>query len=368
MAFDIKNLFQVMPEAFGLDISDNAVKFMQLERDGRYFQPAHFGEIQLPRGVVEGGTIRKPKALAKKLRQEFKQYPGLSPYVIASLPDEEVFLKLVRVPRLTGNELKNAVRVEAERNIPIASEKAALDFSIFDQHTKKDVYDTMIVASRDEVVASYAGVLKDAGLHPLAIEPEVSAIARAAISGSASEKPIITVEIGANRTRLLAFARKFVVLTGSAEFGAERFVEAIAKGLNISVEEAAKMEWTPGLLKGEHGEKITEALTPLFSSLGDSIQSYIRFIRERMEEEGHPFQDVSKIILSGGGARVPGIEKHLGVVLKIPVKMVNPWTNVLPSPLKETPEISREESVRYTTAIGLALRGVERNFENVFSL
>jgi hypothetical protein len=37
----------------------------------------------------------------------------------------------------------------------------------------------------------------------------------------------------------------------------------------------------------------------------------------------------------------------------------NPWINILPEPQKAVKELPFEESLKYTTALGLALRGMK---------
>ena len=67
--------------------------------------------------------------------------------------------------------------------------------------------------------------------------------------------------------------------------------------------------------------------------------------------------EIGKILLSGGGAGLLGFCSFLSRELKIRVELGNPWINILSEPIKEVPVLSFGESLRYTTAFGLALRG-----------
>jgi hypothetical protein len=42
----------------------------------------------------------------------------------------------------------------------------------------------------------------------------------------------------------------------------------------------------------------------------------------------------------------------------------NPWVNILPEGKKET-KLSFEESLKYTTALGLALRAIKENDKSI---
>ncbi|MDX1535350.1 MAG: pilus assembly protein PilM, partial [Candidatus Spechtbacterales bacterium] len=113
----IKNFFEVLPPAVGLDISDSSIKYAQLERKGRYFNLLAHGERDIPKGIVESGRIQNPKMLSEILEETLvKNKPsGLSSYVVASIPDEEIFLKVITLPNVPKKEIKNMILVEAER-------------------------------------------------------------------------------------------------------------------------------------------------------------------------------------------------------------------------------------------------------------
>jgi len=70
-------------------------------------------------------------------------------------------------------------------------------------------------------------------------------------------------------------------------------------------------------------------------------------------------KEISKVLLCGGGANLKGLPELLSSELKIPVEIGNPWINILPEFKKEKSKLSLETSLSYTTAFGLALRGVE---------
>jgi Tfp pilus assembly PilM family ATPase len=66
---------------------------------------------------------------------------------------------------------------------------------------------------------------------------------------------------------------------------------------------------------------------------------------------------MEKIILCGGGANLKGIIPFLVKRLNIQVEIGNPWINMNFG--KKLPSITKQDSVRYSTVIGLALRGLQ---------
>ena len=68
--------------------------------------------------------------------------------------------------------------------------------------------------------------------------------------------------------------------------------------------------------------------------------------------------DIKEIILCGGDANLAGLTEYLTLTLKIPVKLANVWLNVF-SFEEYVPEIEFNKSLKFATAVGLALKGKE---------
>ena len=70
--------------------------------------------------------------------------------------------------------------------------------------------------------------------------------------------------------------------------------------------------------------------------------------------------DIEKIILCGGESNMAGLTDFFSQELKKPVELGNTWVNV--TTFKNyVPEIARNISLTYATAVGLALRSFEKN-------
>lgn len=360
MLTNIRQFFEVIPPAVGLDISDSSIKYAQLERSGRYFKLVAYGERDIPSGVVESGKVKDAKKLSDVLREALieKGPKGLSRYVVASIPDEEVFLKMITMPNVPDKEIDSSILVEAERNIPIPSDNMYLDHESLGFHPERKHLDILLSASRKDSIDTYIEAINNAGLKPLAMEPEVAAISRSAIKGGETKKPVIILEVGANRTRLIVFVKNAPIITGATDFSAPDVTKTIAGVLGIEEAKAKELQWTPDLLEDDKvGDSLKQALHPLYQKLIESINNYSAFLQDREDNRDPEMHQVDKVIVSGGGARIPGIAESLSMQLQLPVEIVNPWVNVLPPRLKEIPELSRSEAVRFTTAIGLALYG-----------
>lgn len=371
------------PEAFGLDISDLSLKIIKLKKGGGKIKLTSFGEFEIEKGIIETGEIKNVEKLAEILKKAKTKTSGQKlkeKEVICSLPEEKAFLAIIQLPKMEEEEVKKAAFFEAQNYIPLPLEDVYLDSKIIPPlYNSLDHLDVLIVALPKKIIDPYVKALKKAGFYPRVLEVESFAIARAVIKGGISSKPVLIIDFGATRTSFIVFSGKTVRFTSSIPISSQLFTEAISKALEIEPEKAEILKRVYGLSKpGEmkmkavktngflfqkeagYGKRIFDALIPAVIDLGEQIRTCLDYYQSHASHE-HLAPDhsvVEKVLLSGGGVNLPGLADFLEDFLKIPVKIANPWVNVLPAPLKGFPQLPPEESLKYTTAIGLALRGI----------
>jgi len=361
---NILNFLTLKPETFALDISDFSLKIIKLKKRGNSLTSASFLEEKIRPGLVKRGEIKDEDALAKIIKKSLSKVKGeklKTNYVVASLPEEKSFLQVIQMPRIPPEDLKSAVVYEAENYIPLAIEDVYLDSQIVKPvFNHLDHYDVLIVAVPKKTADSYLNCLQKADLIPQAFETESLAIARAMIKKNMSPFPVLLVDMGASRTRFIIFSGFSIRFTTSIEVSAQKFTEIIAKNFKIDFKGAEKIKIKHGLTGDK---KIFESLIPTITDLKEQIKKYILYYQTHSSHEhlAQEHKNVEKIILSGGGARLKGLVDFLSSELALPVEIGNPWVNILEDPPKEVPKIPFEESLKYTTVLGLALGAVRRN-------
>ncbi len=357
----------IHPAAFGLDISDLSIKVAQLKKGKGGFFLSSFGEFPVAPGIIERGQIKKEKELAEILKGVRTQVQGekiKTPYVVASLPEEQAFLQIIQLPRIGKEDLESAVRFEAENYVPYSLDTMEIDFEqvapVVDHLNHTDVF---LAALPKATVASYVAVLKTAGLVPLALEIESSAVTRALIQNETAPVPVLVVDLGATRTSFIVFAGYSLRFTVSIAVSSSRLTQSIGESLHVGFKEAEALKGQYGLEDqvSASGKRVFEALLPPLTDLVEQIKKHINYYESHAGHEHleRPASTIQKIVLCGGGANLKGIAQFLVGELRKEVGIGNPWVNILPTPLKELPPLSFAESLRYTTAFGLAIRGAK---------
>jgi type IV pilus assembly protein PilM len=356
------------PDTFGLDISDLSLKIIKLEKRGRFFDLASFGEEKIKPGIVKEGKIKNEKALTKIIKEAIAKVKGKklgTKYLVASLPEEKSFLQVIQMPRMSEEDLKSAVIYEAENYIPLPIDQVYLDSQIVPPvYNHLDHLDVLIAALPKETVDPYVSCFKKANLKPVSLEIESLAIARALIKKEVTASPFLLIDLGETRSGFIVFSGHSLRFTSSIPVSAQNFTEIISKVLGVNLAEAERLKIENGLQsKGKKGKEIFEALIPALTDLIEQIKRHLAYYQTHASHEHLPpnGKGIKKVFLCGGGANLKGLPEFLATALKIPVELGNPWINILADPQKGLKELPLDKSLRYTTALGLALRGVKKH-------
>jgi len=335
------------------------------------------GEKDIAPGVIREGRIVEQEKLVSLIEETLQEVKGeklSSNYVVASLPEERAFFKVIQMPKIQEGDLRSAVIYEAENYIPMPIEQVYLDFQVVPPlHGELDHLDVLIGAVPKEMVDPYLFALKEAGLEPKALEVESLAITRALIKDEISPSPVLLIDFGATRTSFIIFSGHALRFTTSISVSSASFTEIIAKNLGVPLKEAEELKKKYGLeekikLKMDREEtdlrkkrsKIFEILMPALIDLAQQIDKHLHYYQTHSSHEhlAPDNQGVSKILLCGGGSNLKGLPEFLEQKIKIPVELGNPWINILTE--KEKPTMPLSKSMAYTTALGLALRGAKK--------
>ena len=358
-----RNISQITPPAFGLDLSDLSMKMAFLKKHRKEIKLESFYRKEIPRGIIKEGKIQKKDDLVKVIKgavKEAKNKKLKTKYVVCSLPEQHAFVQVIQLPKMDLAEAKEAVKWEAEANIPISIEEVYLDWEVVKPLVNRlDHLDILINAVPRTLVNDYVEVLEGAGLQPVALEIESLATARSLVKDGITKKPFLIVDLGATRTSFIIFSGHAVRFTTSIAISNRVMINTIAKSLKITKAEAWRRKVGVGLGKTEQGNELLSILLPTLNSLIEEIEKYRVFHKEHAAPHEHGSAgEISKIILCGGGANLKGLPQFLSQRLKTSVVCGNPWVNILKSPIKSIPQLSYQESLTYVTALGLALRDI----------
>ncbi|MDO8562043.1 MAG: pilus assembly protein PilM [bacterium] len=355
----------LVPRSAGIDISDSSVKWMVMAPHKKGNKVISYGLLPIPEGVVEKGMIRNAGVFAEILKQVKGKMGGVS-RAHAGLPEEAVYVFSMHVPENTAREqILSMIEFELEDRVPLSPKDAVYDFNVITEHDDGLGEEIGVVVFPSEFARSYREAFEAAGIELLSLELEASSIARAISIKSldsaeikhADEPIILSVDFGRARTGFSVLKRGIPIFTSTVEVGGDAITHSVMEKLSLSPEEAQIFKNNQGLLAEGTKSSGIEALVGAVSALSDEVAKYYHYWDTRRNDKGEHMTPIGRVLIVGGSANLKGLPDYIAGRIQAPTELPNVWENVC-SFDEYVPPIDRRDSLRYVTAIGLALRGI----------
>ena len=136
---DSQDLLSFLPKhAIGLDISDNSIEALELEKKFNKVTVLAYARKKLEPGIVENGQVLNKEKLIDSIKDLFSS-PTPSHFkskdVILSIPESKTYIHVFRLPTVISEDnVGQSVQYEAEATFPISFDDAYHDYEI----VKKD--------------------------------------------------------------------------------------------------------------------------------------------------------------------------------------------------------------------------------------
>jgi len=356
--FDLLNL---NPDTFGLDISDLSLKIVKIKKQKDGLKFSAINESPLSSGVIQQGEIKDGKKLTQTIKQLVNKTHDLNTrHVVVSLPEEKSFVRLIEMPKMSKQEIKSAVRFEAENYIPFSAEKVYLDSQIIEpldgssNHTE-----VLLAALLKKTVDPYVVAICEAGLIPMSMETESQATVRALVKHQKTKTPIFIIDIGATCSNFSVYFGNSIRFTSFIPFSSDKLNRAIAENMKIEPSKAEELKASYGFQQtGARAKKLFKIMLPILTEFSWEIKKHIDYYHAHAKDTKF-FSDgkeIKNILLCGGGANLRGLLKFLSQETGLIVQKGNPLVNLPMEDRKIKDPLKRQKLLSYTTVIGLALR------------
>ena len=262
--------------------------------------------------------------------------------------EAQAVTRLIELPNLTDKELSAAINFEADQYIPLPIKDVNLQYKVLSRPSPGSggKMSVLLVAAPKRVIDKYLEVVKMSGLALTAIETESSALARA-LSNKADPHSLI-ISMGASSTELVLVKEGNIFFTRSIASGGISLTKAVMAEFNLAQNQAEEYKMAYGILEDKLSGKIARILKPVLEVVVVEILKAIEYARSHMGD-----QPLSRIIICGGGAYLPGLAEFIAEKTSVEVSLGDPWANFSKEGLAL--KIPGQGSF-YAVATGLALR------------
>lgn len=333
----------------GFDISDQSIRFVELVRSNTTISLKSFGEEKIPPGVVSAGKIVNKDQFCKVVTNLRKKYNFSTVHV--SLPEEQVYLFEIDIPKVASDNIRQTIELSLEEHIPITATDTLFDYDLVSETT--DNYTVQVQAVPEAIVNAYLAPLAEAGLTVVSLELEAQAIARAILTPN-DPHTYMVLDFGSTRTGVSFISNGIVSFTTTFDIGGATQTAIIAKHFNITTEQAEVLKRERGLLRSGDDKDLFAVLLNNLSILRDEINKHYIFWHTHPDEHGQAKPRIEKVLLCGQSSNLAGFAEYLSASLKTQVVQTDAWVNIRTTG-DYVPDIPKDQSLGYVTAIGLAL-------------
>ncbi len=342
--------------AIGLDIGSSGVRAVQIERRrGGSLRLTHRGEVALAPGAVVEGDVADASVVADALRRLWKQARLRQRTVAVGLASQRVTVRQIDLPDLPDAELRDAVRLQAQDQLPISIDQALLDHVVVERYAVDDGRQNvrvLLVAAEEEMVERLLAAVITAKLRPIQVDLDAFALIRS-LAPAESDQVEIVVDVGASVTKIAVHRGGNPLFVRMVRLGGDGATRALQEALDLGwgEAEAAKLDASNAMAGGADLDPEDERARVL----NDGVQRVITEVRRSLDffRTQHADVAVKRAVLSGGASLSPPLADRLEAVLELPVEHGAPLEALGVGPGRGEDE--RSVNPFLGVAVGLAL-------------
>jgi len=340
----------IFNKSIGLDIGLTHIKAISLSHENGSFTLNSFQVTQTPpKGMLSEAPLDE-QAMSQALKKTVDNLKVNTKSVNIALPDNQVYTKVIEMPVLSEKELSLAIYWEAERHIPVALSTISLVWNVLKRPSglsKEEKMQVLMVGAPTSLINKYQKVLQMADLTPNSIETETLAIVRALVTPNLP--PTIIVSIGAINTSLAIIKDGILVFTYSISTGGNAISRSIEADFGLTLSQSEEYKKTYGFSKKGVGQKVGKSTEPILTSILLEIKKALAYYSQKYKVDSI----VQQILISGGTAKLPGIDLFFADNLGIETVVANPW-KILGN--QKVPDEILNSASDFTIALGLSMR------------
>ncbi len=331
-----------MSSFFGLDIGTAEIKALEAQKVSEGFKLKHFAAQQ-----IEG---KDPAEVIKAVVKE----AGIksTAEVNVALPESEVYTRIVTTPKLSETELASSIQYEAEQYVPVSLSEVELFHQVLetdDQRVNEKEMRVLLIAVTKERLKRLTDLLDKAQLIPKSLETELFSLKRVFADIGKTQ---LLLSLNHKTTDMMILDKGLPLFLHSMASGAMAMTKTLMTELNLSEEQAEQYKRTYGMREDLLEGKVSSLLSPLVSEVVSQANKALTYLKQ----QGFNKQP-DQLVLTGGGALLPGLSAYLVKTINMEVVVGNPFRGFTSSEeLKKL--ITAENNPQLAAVTGLAIKGL----------
>lgn len=338
----------------GVDITNSAVKMVQLSQKGQGYHLDGYSILPLPKDAIVDDRIADMLGVINTTRQAWQKQGKGAKNAVGALPGSSVTFKTFNHPADDIKGIEAAAEFEVSQLIAV--DEVNLDFQVLGESSfiVGDV-EALLCVGKKEAVEERTGVFEEAGLKLSVLDVDIFAATNAVeflleqMQIPLFNQTIAIFDVGATKMHCLVLRNGRLLYNNAQTIGGYQLTREIQRKYDISFEEA------------EHGKKNNtlpsgyenEVFNPFVDNLAQEIYRSLHFFYTTVNVA--QYQQVDRIVLAGGSGALPTLEENVQAKTQINTMTLNPFANISTDSNVSLKQLV-QDAPSLLVAFGLALR------------
>jgi len=162
---------------------------------------------------------------------------------------------------------------------------------------------------------------------------------------------VALVDIGATTMNIHILKAGATLFQRDIALGGQRYTTTIQQELRVSYEQAEALKLGVGTLDQRSQEGVLAIMARVSEEISEEMQRSFEFFHTTA-----PDAIIDKVVISGGCAKIKGLDRFLSHRLGLPVSVADPFQGLYYSPKVFDPDYLHDMAPVAAVSLGLALR------------
>ncbi|MBP6931502.1 MAG: type IV pilus assembly protein PilM [Candidatus Pacebacteria bacterium] len=346
--------------ALGVDIGSSSIKLVQIKKQGGKAVLETYGALALgPYMQTDvGQVVNAPvDVIAQALTDLMKEANVTTNFGVVAIPSLSSFMSVISLPSsVDKDKFAEIIPNEARKYIPIPMSEVTLDWwpiprqvESYEENeggVRPEVKnEVLLVAIHNDTLTKYKDVLTKVGLTADFFELEIFSSVRSTFSHDIA--PVLFIDFGASKTKLSIVEYGIIRVFHIVNRGGADITKNISQSLSIPFKDAEQLKREVGIDRNANKDVAEVVSLSVEYMLSDANNIVLAFEKKYNK-------NISKVILSGGGALTKGLLARATENFRAEVVYGAPFSKTeAPAFLTPVLEVSGPE---FAAAVGISLR------------
>ncbi|MCO5171034.1 MAG: pilus assembly protein PilM [Planctomycetes bacterium] len=332
----------------GLDIGGSSVTVAAVRARKGSLALERFLHVPLDELAGEGVDTSSPGEVARAVAGRMRDRGVPTGRVVVGVSGRDAIIRYSHLPQMPAWRLALLVQYEVQDTAEKTGEALSADYRLLPNAGDGNL--VLVALAKDARVLESIRAWQAAGVGAVGAMPLPVATGDCArfLCDEAAAGTTLVVDVGRDATEVALVETGELIFARSVQTGGEAFTERAAKLLGLDRDEAEE--------KKRLGELDDGVLDGPRQQLAAMVSASIDFARGQLKRKK---LKVDRVLLTGGGARVPGLVEAVGRAAGCEARLFDPLDAIdLSRANPSSRDAAAAAGLEATTALGLALSAV----------